>query len=94
MKGKEGQRPVLIGSVSRCGKFIRVWCPYCRKHHVHGAGQDEHEGRMTHRIAHCFRNDSPFHANGYFVLDPDAKRRVKESAQKVSPHHGVEENEF
>lgn len=75
MRKKEGWIPVLIGSVTEDGTLILVYCPYCRTRHVHGAGRDESEGRLTHRIAHCVRRDSPFHERGYNVLDPSKRTR-------------------
>jgi hypothetical protein len=45
----------------------RFWCPHCRKHHTHGAGEG-------HRVAHCTSPASPFKATGYSIrLAPGAR---------------------
>lgn len=36
----------------------RVWCWYCRCHHLHGPGEG-------HREAHCGHGASPYRATGY-----------------------------
>jgi len=58
--------PLLVGEVYATNQ-IAVWCPYCKKHHIHGWNPKEHKsGDAEHRVAHCFE-DSPFHATGYFI---------------------------
>ena len=53
--------PVLKGFVS--GKFIHVWCPYCKLYHTHGYESDIGEGN---RAAHCPVN-TPFSKSGYYI---------------------------
>jgi hypothetical protein len=36
----------------------RVWCPHCRRDHIHGAGEG-------HRAAHCADPESPYRLTGY-----------------------------
>ena len=84
METKKKRRPVLAGDLSPDGRSIRVWCPYCRKRHIHGAGRDEQDGKMTHRAAHCERIESPFFGDGYLVVDLAARawRRKNNSKGK------------
>ncbi len=58
--------PVLYGMKSR-GHFI-VWCPFCRKDHLHGENTKPGE----HRVAHCPTN-SPFTDTGYIVAEDKVK---------------------
>lgn len=44
--------PVLVGTLSADGRTVRVWCPYCRRDHLHGASG------LGHRVAHC-TGDTP-----------------------------------
>jgi len=37
---------------------LRVWCAYCVRWHIHGSG-------YGHRVAHCWRPDSPYRLSGY-----------------------------
>jgi hypothetical protein len=53
----------------------QFWCPWCRVHHVHGAGPG-------HRIPHCdpSHDPDPF-PDGYMLkLDPRFKRRAEKSS--------------
>jgi len=60
--------PTLRGFVSRDGKIIRIWCPFCNRWHSHGWGADDAAHRNgTHRVAHCHDEKSPFSHTGYFV---------------------------
>jgi hypothetical protein len=42
------------------------WCPYCRKVHTHGGGKDGEVGG-GHRVAHCWKQDSPYWVTGYIL---------------------------
>ncbi len=53
---------VLKGVV--VGKDIRVWCEYCRKYHIHGYTGET----ITHRVAHCHNDKSPFYGEGYTII--------------------------
>ena len=60
--------PTLKGFVSRDGKIIRIWCPYCLRWHSHGWGPDDAARRKgTHRVAHCHDVESAFYKTGYFL---------------------------
>lgn len=55
--------PVLRAKKIYRGKKViqlKVWCEYCNKYHFHGT----EEG---HRIAHCWKEDSPFNKTGYIL---------------------------
>lgn len=39
----------------------RFYCPHCRYHHVHGAGEG-------YRVAHCPDRNSPYYSGGYYLL--------------------------
>ena len=41
---------------------LRVWCSWCRRWHVHGAG-------YGHRAAHC-HTASPYRDSGYTLTRP------------------------
>jgi hypothetical protein len=52
----------------------RFWCPYCVRHHYHGAGRG-------HRGAHCTSPTSPLKQSGYVLEGPRfADRSRKRSA--------------
>jgi hypothetical protein len=44
----------------------RFWCPYCRRHHLHG-GEPDANGEIGHRSAHCHVPTSQYRARGYFL---------------------------
>ena len=47
---------------------VAVWCPYCRRLHLHGWDTTAHNrGRAEHRVAHCCNDASPFRADGYWI---------------------------
>ena len=47
--------------------YLKVWCHYCKKYHLHGHGEG-------HRTAHCPDPDSPFYRTGYILkLEGDLK---------------------
>ncbi|WP_427365666.1 hypothetical protein [Candidatus Caldatribacterium saccharofermentans] len=47
----------------------RVWCPFCRRWHVHGAGGKDEDPMKTlgHRVAHC-KPGGPFEITGYRLV--------------------------
>ena len=49
---------------SRSGAGLKVRCEHCRKWHYHGTG-------YGHRVAHCFRDDSPYRRGGYVLVAPE-----------------------
>lgn len=56
--------PMLPAWQALCGGGWQtvIWCRYCRRYHLHGAG------RFGHRVAHC-DPDSPYDAFGYVLVD-------------------------
>jgi len=55
-------KPKKGGRVGREVKTMSFFCPFCVKRHIHG-----YSGGETHREAHCWRQDSPFIPDGYYV---------------------------
>lgn len=53
------------------GSMWQVWCPWCKFHHDHGAGDGG-------RVAHC-NNDkgSQFTATGYIIVGPQVQKYIK-----------------
>jgi hypothetical protein len=43
-------------------ELFAAWCPFCTTYHVHGAGEG-------HRVAHCYRDDSPLREKGYILKE-------------------------
>lgn len=65
---KEKDIPVLKGFLTVDGRQIKVWCPFCKDYHTHGALEEERQGKRTHRVEHCFEEESKKHfPGGYFV---------------------------
>jgi len=65
-------RPLLAGT--KYGNIIKVWCPYCKTHHMHGWENDASDSDASPRVAHCDR-DSPFYDSGYYItIEPKAYR--------------------
>ncbi|GAI86261.1 unnamed protein product [marine sediment metagenome] len=57
--------PVLKGIIGDGQIF--VWCPHCRKYHIHGLGGGQDPGVPQHRVAHCSSDSSPFIETGYYI---------------------------
>lgn len=55
------KKGIPIFRAEQAGSQWKVWCPYCSKYHVHGAGEG-------HVCAHC--PDGPLRATGYYLLPP------------------------
>ena len=54
----------------RQGIHLLVWCKFCRKEHIHGAGREVLHGgppRYGHRVAHCKAYDR----TGYIIETHD-----------------------
>ena len=63
--GREADVPVVKATVDprpeQGGGHIRgLFCPYCLRYHIHGAGSG-------HRIAHCRNGRSPYETTGYIL---------------------------
>lgn len=62
--GDRPEIPVLLAEpVPDKPRLWRVWCPYCRCYHTHGA-------LIGHRVAHCV--SSPFTETGYYIVSDSA----------------------
>jgi len=67
-------RPLLVGKIRSTRKAdgdevhtIHVWCPHCKRHHIHGLGSDPRMADdVSHRVAHCTA-ESPFKKEGYYI---------------------------
>ncbi len=67
--------PLLVGHTILGGRQISVWCPHCKREHVHGWDPANKPNDVEHRVAHCFGNESPFIATGYFIgIHPESGR--------------------
>lgn len=72
---KEKDIPVLKGFLTVDGRRIRVWCPFCKNYHTHGVSEGISQGKKSHRIEHCFEEESKKHfLCGYFI-QPE-KRKI------------------
>ncbi len=70
-----GKTPILRGLVDKEGG-IRVWCPHCDKHHIHG-WPAKFGTRPQHRSAHCTNPESPFNRGGYNIAPFRKKDKIK-----------------
>ena len=57
--------PLLAGIKIEEGR-IAVWCPFCRKYHIHG-WDGRTDSDASHRVAHCGISESPFDDGGYYI---------------------------
>ena len=67
-KWKNDGVPVLGGFA--IGDTFLGWCPFCRVFHVHGIDLDEKtrsSRELSHRVAHCPSEKSPFVSTGYYI---------------------------
>jgi hypothetical protein len=50
---------------------LAVYCPYCDAVHIHGINDELRSGGISHRVAHCDRDDcgekTPLLDKGYFI---------------------------
>lgn len=70
--------PVLKGFI--VNGQLSVWCPYCRRFHLHGIGREISEGlpvKRQHRVAHCTNPASLFIRGGYYI-QPFTKAEARE----------------
>lgn len=80
-EGRYDPMPVLLASKS--GHIWRVWCPYCRKEHQHGAAPGL-------RAAHCLAG--PFMDRGYIIALPGSAylRRLQSKRPVLATDSAVE----
>lgn len=75
-EGIKGKIPILL-AYPNTDNQVKVWCPFCRAWHYHGA-------LNGHRVAHCGHDSgSPFVETGYFI------RVVNEKGVKI---RGIKDN--
>jgi hypothetical protein len=55
-----------------------VWCKFCKRYHRHGTNG------LGHRIAHCWVEESTYHATGYELVggEPAPKEIVQDAARE------------
>ena len=63
----ENGMPILPGWPTKDGKQVRVMCVFCGHFHFHGLSQEERDGALGHRVAHCHNPDSPYNESGYYI---------------------------
>ena len=75
---------------------LRVWCPECCRHHLHGfALPPSSWAKVNHRIAHCHPVPRP-HRRGYFIApvsegkDGEHNRRIIEEVGAYLDRQGKE----
>ena len=62
--------PELLGVLERGRNghcLVYVWCPFCAMWHCHGWPKGTKRRAVTHRVADCMNQDSPFKRTGYFI---------------------------
>lgn len=59
--------PLLVGFLANDGKQVKVWCPFCRKWHYHGADEGMRKRKGSHRVGHCHHVGSGFRGTGYYI---------------------------
>jgi hypothetical protein len=64
--------PVVVTKLTRDKRCVTFRCPHCKGPHRHGA-QGIVDGANPHRVAHCWRQESPFRKTGY-ILTVEAPR--------------------
>lgn len=58
--------PVLLAYPRKDGLGLQVWCPFCKRWHLHG-------WVFGHRVAHCSKESSPFRKTGYILKAATSK---------------------
>ena len=65
--------PLLVGKMVR-KNLIAVWCPHCKKHHIHGWDPEENKDNVERRGAHCSQQVEEEFGRTYFIgLEPKVK---------------------
>lgn len=64
-------------------RSVGVWCPYCRKKHIHGLSDDLKAGELSHRGAHCRPfHSTPFSETGYYLYLNTAEEIAESKANQ------------
>ena len=66
MKRWNKEATPLLAGIKYGTNQIAVWCPYCRKYHLHGWDHAKSDTDAEHRCAHCVP-ESPLFDNGYYI---------------------------
>jgi len=61
------KKPVLQCFLIDNKKQVKAWCPYCNQYHIHGVDRNLLAGELSHRVAHCVNEKSPFKHGGYYL---------------------------
>ncbi|MQA24289.1 MAG: hypothetical protein GEU94_02195 [Micromonosporaceae bacterium] len=75
-------------AVTRKGEhLLKIWCQHCKKFHIHGGISEEPGAGDGHRVAHCWRDDSPYKRSGYELREvgpftAEAAREARASARR------------
>lgn len=56
---------------------VKVWCPFCKKWHIHGYTEDIKQGKACHRVADCLDCNSPFTKSGGYRIKKLTKAEIK-----------------
>lgn len=80
--------PVLLAFLRPEGKFLRAWCPFCVRWHLHGWG-------FGHRVAHCHVETSPFKNTGYVLraATPKVTKIVKAALAELDRLEAAKKNQ-
>jgi hypothetical protein len=55
--------PTIAATLTKSGRQLTFYCKHCRCWHFHSAGDDA----AGHRVAHCWRENSPYKDTGYYL---------------------------
>jgi hypothetical protein len=64
---KTEEYPILVGFLTHDRRQVKVWCPFCRKWHYHGADEWMYKRKGSHRVGHCHHAGSGFQGTGYCI---------------------------
>ncbi len=59
--------PLLVGFLTHDRRQVKVWCPFCRRWHYHGADEEMITRKGSHRVGHCDYFEFGFRATGYYI---------------------------
>jgi hypothetical protein len=63
---KDGQPPTVTGYRTRDGKWLCLYCPYCKERHYHGIAPLP-AVHLAHRATHCRGGIRLNQNNGYLI---------------------------
>lgn len=68
-----GEYPLLLGFLTDDRRQVKVWCPFCRRWHYHGAEEQMLNHKGSHRVGHCDQSEFGFRGTGYYIRLINAK---------------------